>query len=104
MGSVNVSTGTASGTFKDSQSFAFTISSAATTEIKIYGRNALGSGEAWFSPDPAVIPIGSTSVEPQAVQESPIGSYFTYAVTGMNVAQTAHIQVASSLPAAKKAS
>ncbi|HZW93920.1 MAG TPA: hypothetical protein VFF64_13290 [Candidatus Eremiobacteraceae bacterium] len=98
MGSVNVTEGTASGTFTDGHTFTFTISSAVSDDVKIYGRNAQGGSSSWFSPDPATITAGSTSTSPEAVETSPAGSYFTYAVTGINVTATAHIQVGSSMP------
>jgi hypothetical protein len=99
MGSVNLTAGTASGTFTEDQNFTFTISSAVADDVKIYGRNAQGGNSAWFSPDPATIPAGSTSVTVEAVEISPPGSYFTYAVTGINVTAAAHIVVGDSMPA-----
>ena len=105
MGSVNLTAGTSSGTFTDDQNFTFTISSAVTGDVKIYGKNAQGGDSSWFSPDPATIPAGSTSVTVEAVEISTAGSYWTYIVTGIDVTEHAHIQVGSSMPAdARKAS
>jgi hypothetical protein len=99
MGSVNLTAGTASGTFTEGHDFTFTISSALTNNVYIYGRTAQGGSTAWFSPDPAEIPAGSTSVTVEAVQISPAGSYFTYIVTGMNLSAAAHIVVGDSMQA-----
>jgi hypothetical protein len=99
MGSVNLTAGTASGTFIEGEDFTFTISSALTNPVYIYGRNAQGGSNAWFSPDGAEIPTGSTSVSVEAVEISPAGSYFTYTVGGMNVNAAAHIVVGDSMQA-----
>lgn len=99
MGSVNLTAGTASGTFTDGEAFTFTISSTLGNPVYVYGRNAQGGSTAWFSPDGAEIPTGSTSVSVEAVQISPAGSYFTYTVGGMNINSAAHIVVGDSMPA-----
>jgi len=102
MGSVNVTAGTASGTFTDGVNFTFTISSALANPIYIYGRDAGGGSNAWFSPDGAEIPTGSTSVTVEAVETSPANSYFTYTVSGMNISSAAHIVVGDSMPAEER--
>ena len=102
MGSVNLTVGTSSGSFTVDENFTFTISSAMTGDVKIYGRNAQGGSTAWFSPDPATITAGSTSVTVDAEQISPAGSYFTYTVTGMNTTTNAHIVVGDSMPARER--
>jgi len=102
MGSVNLTAGTASGTFTEGHDFTFTMSSALGNPVYIYGKDAQGGGTAWFSPDGAEIPTGSTSVTVEAVQISPAGSYFSYTVGGMNVNAAAHIVVGDSMPARER--
>ncbi|MGB2604660.1 MAG: hypothetical protein WBC78_13765 [Candidatus Sulfotelmatobacter sp.] len=102
MGSVNVTAGTSSGSFTVDENFTFTISSAMTGDVKIYGRSAQGGSTAWFSPDPATITAGSTSVTVEAEQISPAGSYFTYIVQGMIVNSAAHVVVGDSMPARER--
>ena len=106
MGSVNLTEGTASGTFKDGENFDFKISSAVANDVTITGKDENGGSTAWFSSDPypAKIPAGSTSVTVEAVMVSAPGTYFTYIVTGINVTEHAHIQVGSSMHAHAKAS
>jgi hypothetical protein len=107
MASINLTMGTAAGTFEKNVAFTFTISSATNQVVTITGRNDAGEDYAWFSSDPypAEIPIGSTSVTATPVEDVTFPDYFTYIVSGIIVNSAAHIEVGSSMPGeVKKAS
>jgi hypothetical protein len=100
MASVNLTTATVSGTITSGHTFEFTISSATTNDVTITGKNNLGGNSSWFSPNPATIPAGSTSVTVTAGSPTSGSNYDTYIVGGMLVSSEAHIQVGSAFPAA----
>lgn len=104
MGSINLTTGTASGDFKVGEPFTFTISSANPVVVTITGRDDDGKDYAWFTsnPYPAKIPIGQTSVSATPTEEVSVPDYFTYLVTGMNIPGNAHIVVGDSMPARER--
>ena len=104
MASVNLTTATVSGSITSGHTFEFTISSAAENDVTITGRNNLGSNFSWFSPDPATISTGQTSVTVTAGSPTTGTNYDTYVVGGMIVSGEAHIQVGSAFPAHAKAS
>jgi len=90
-GTVNLSTGTVIGTVKLNQTFEFILPSPATQAITITGYDQNGNTCAWFSPDPATISVGSTSVTVTAVLDS--DSWYTYKLSGMVGATNVHIHV-----------
>lgn len=83
---VDVSTGRVSlGTLECNEPFQFTITSALTNDVTITAQNNNIQPFQWFTPDPATITAGSTSVNVEATEASPPGSWLTYSVRGMNV-------------------
>ena len=97
MGTINLTMGSSEGTFTVDESVTFTISSAQTINVTITGKDQQGSTDSWFTPNPATILAGKTSVSATAAQVTPIGEYVTYMVTGMNVPGAAHVHVGSSM-------
>jgi hypothetical protein len=100
MASVNLTTVTVVGTITSGHPFEFTVSSAAENDVTITGRNDLGGNSSWFSPNPATILAGQTSVTVTAGSPTTGSNYDTYVVGGMVVSGEAHIQVGSAFPAA----
>lgn len=85
---VDVSTGEVGfGTLAVNQPFEFTIPSAIGNNVTITAENSNIQPYQWFTPDPATIPAGSTSVNVEATELSPPAGWFTYSVGGMNVQQ-----------------
>lgn len=83
---VDVSTGKVSlGTLECNQPFQFTITSALTNDVTITAQNGGLQAYQWFTPDPATISAGTTSVNVEATEPSPPGGWMTYSVRGMNV-------------------
>jgi hypothetical protein len=83
---VDVSTGkVVLGTLEVNQPFEFTIPSAASTNITVTAQNSNVQPYQWFTPDPATITAGSTSVTVEATEASPPAGWLTYSVKGMNV-------------------
>jgi hypothetical protein len=102
MATVNLTTATVSGSIKDPEDFEFTISSAQGNDVTITGKDQVGATDSWFTPNPAKIVSGNTSVTVRAAQVTPIGQYVTYIVGGMNVSGAAHIVVGSEMPARER--
>ena len=98
MPTVNLTTATVSGDIKDTETFEFTISSAQGNNVTITVKDEVGSTDSWFTPNPATITQGDTSVTVTAAQITPLGQYVTYIVGGMNVSSAAHIVVGDSMP------
>ncbi len=99
MATVNLTTASVSGSIIDGESFEFTISSANPNDVTITGRNEVGAEDSWFTPSPATITRGNTSVTVTAAQITPTGQYVTYIVGGMLTSSAAHIVVDSTMPA-----
>jgi hypothetical protein len=102
MATVYIDTATTSGSFIDGQNFDFQISSSQTGDVTITGRDQEGGNDSWFTPDPATIPGGSTSVTVKAQQITPIGEYVTYLVGNRNTNGNAHIVVGDSMQEQRK--
>lgn len=83
---VDVSTGKVSfGPLACNEPFEFTIPSAIGNNVTITAENSNIQPFQWFTPDPATITAGSTSVNVEATEPSPPGGWLTYSVQGMNV-------------------
>lgn len=104
MASVNLTTATVLGTITSGETFEFTISSAVTNNVTITGRNMQGGNLSWFTPNPATITTGQTSVSVTAGSPTSGTNYDTYIVGGMNVTSEAHVHVSSAFPEHVKAS
>jgi len=102
MATVNLTTATVSGDIKDPETFEFTISSAQGNDVTITRKDEVGATDSWFTPNPATITKGGTSVTVTAAQVTPTGEYVTYIVGGMNVNDAAHIVVGDSMPARER--
>jgi len=100
---VDVSTGKVSfGTLESGQPFEFKIPSALGNDVTITAENSNIQPYQWFTPDPATITKGSTSVNVEATQPSPTDGWLTYSVEGMNVQDTnPHLIIDSGDDAAK---
>jgi hypothetical protein len=100
---VDVSTGNVSlGDLEIDHNFEFTIPTAITKNVTITPENSSIKPYQWFTPNPATITAGSTSVTVEAVEASPAGGWLTYSVTGMNVQDTnPHIVVSDGIQAEK---
>jgi hypothetical protein len=102
MATVYLDTGTASGTFTSGHGFNFEISASQTIDVTITGRDQEGSDDSWFTPNPATITAGNTTVTVTAQQITPTGQFFTYVVGGRNTSGNAHVVVGSSMHAHEK--
>jgi hypothetical protein len=101
-GTVNLTTGKIIGSIKLDSSFEFIVTSPAPESVDVTGEDDEGSPLRWFSPDPASIPKGSTSVTVTATEAcSDEDPFFTYGLTGMLGAENVHIVVISDDGAAK---
>lgn len=102
---VDVSTGRVSfGPLEDGESFEFTIPTPSGNDITITAENSNIQPYGWFSPTPAKIPAGSTSVTVEATESSPVGGWVTYSVRGMNVTTNNPHIIIDDGDAAKRAS
>lgn len=102
-GIINLNNGVASGEFKNGCPFVFTISDAVDNDVTITGLNDLNQSCEWFSPDPATIDQGSTSVTVTAtLASSDEDPWYTYSVTGMAYTENVHIVVGDSMDAREK--
>jgi hypothetical protein len=95
-GTVNLDNGTMAGYIKNNNALCFQfIMSAKANTVTITGTDLNGKPLAWFDSDSgsgtAAIPIGSTSVNVQAVMTGT----FTYQLSGMVQSSTPHIGVSS---------
>jgi hypothetical protein len=104
MASVNLTTATVVGSITSGHNFEFTISSAAGNDVTITGKNDQGGDLSWYSPNPATITAGQTSVTVTAGSATTGLHYDTYVVGGINVSGEAHVTVGSAFPAHAKAS
>jgi hypothetical protein len=102
MATVNLTTATVTGDIKVPDTFEFTISSAQGNDVTITGEDEERATDSWFTPNPAKITKGDTSVTVTAAQVTPTGEYVTYIVGGMNVNDAAHIVVGDSMPARER--
>jgi hypothetical protein len=101
-GTVNLTTGKIIGSIKLDSPFEFTVTSPAPQNVQITGEDDDGSPLEWFSPDPATITKGTTSVTVTATEAtSGEDPFFTYGLTGMVGAQNVHIVVISDDGAAR---
>lgn len=98
MATVYLDTGTSSGAFTSGHTFNFEISSPQALPVTITGRDEEGANDSWFTPNPATITAGNTTVTVTAQQVTPTGQYVTYLLGGRNASQAAHIVVGSSMP------
>jgi hypothetical protein len=101
-GTVNLTTGEIIGSIRLNSPFEFIVTKPAPQNVKVTGEDDEGSPLPWFSPDPATIPKGSTSVTVTATEAcSDEDPFFTYGLTGMVGADNVHIVVISDDGAAK---
>lgn len=95
-GTVNLTTGAIIGSIRLNFPFEFIITTPAPENIEITAEDDEGSPLEWFSPDPATIKKGSTSVTVTATEAcSDEDPFFTYGLTGMVGADNVHIVVSS---------
>jgi hypothetical protein len=102
MATVNLTTATVTGGIEAGHTFEFTISSANANAVTITGKDEVGATDSWFTPNPATITAGNTSVTVTAQQATPIGQYVTYIVGGMLTSSAAHIVVGDSMPSRER--
>jgi hypothetical protein len=101
-GTINLTNGQILGSIRLNYPFEFILGSAAPNDVEIIGENSQGSDYAWFSPDPATLTQGSTSVTVTATAATNAQNpWFTYRLSGMTGAQNVHVVVSATMAVPK---
>jgi hypothetical protein len=95
-GTINLTTGAIIGSIRLDFPFEFIVDSPAPENVEITAEDDEGSPLEWFTPDPATIKKGTTSVTVTATEAcSEEDPFFTYQLAGMEGADNVHIVVSS---------